>query len=274
MGLTKLGGFEMNTTPPRFNAPIPEYADLNFLFYRWGYSEITQPEVARKMFLDLVSQYVESGSLLLNVSGCYEALANYHENIYSVFEDDFYHGVEWISYPDLVKKGFDFLPNYQDATVIDLSVKEDVFFVRSVAHKGKKYYFLETKLDENGCSDDMSDHVMRPKSLSCNAEHLVVKKDELLRFEQQHLGIEHGLDLTDTEPKPLYSDKESENYAIELDIAIQAHKAVVIDGWRAKTNYGGYSGHLKEWLESKYPNASGAFIKRVTTVANPKKEIP
>ncbi|CAN8141772.1 hypothetical protein THIOSC13_70056 [uncultured Thiomicrorhabdus sp.] len=108
---------------------------------------------------------------------------------------------------------------------------------------------------------------------------LYVEGLKIKEFEQQNNIFNHGLDLIEnTDQKSnennlqCYQDQESEHYAAELDIAIKAHKAVVVDGWRAKTNYGGFTGHLKAWLEENYPDASGAFIDRITTVANPKSD--
>jgi hypothetical protein len=61
-GYLKLGGaLPMNTLPPRFNAPIPEYANLNFLFHRWGYNQLG--ENGLKLFYDAVQGYVEEGLL-------------------------------------------------------------------------------------------------------------------------------------------------------------------------------------------------------------------
>ena len=101
-------------------------------------------------------------------------------------------------------------------------------------------------------------------------KNLTFDREELLAFKKGEFGKQHFTNHS----LPPYIDKSDNYYAIELDIAIQAHKAVVVDGWRAKTAYGGFTGHLKEWLEQQYPDASDAFINRIVTVANPKKEIP
>jgi len=53
----------MNSTPPRFNAPIPEYADLNFLFYRWGYDELGL--YGKETFLIDVEQHFKNTGLKL-----------------------------------------------------------------------------------------------------------------------------------------------------------------------------------------------------------------
>lgn len=99
-------------------------------------------------------------------------------------------------------------------------------------------------------------------------KNLTFDREELLAFKKGEFGKLHFTNHS----LPPYLDKGDNSYAIELDIAIQAHKAVVVDGWRAKTVYGGFTGHLKEWLEQQYPDVSGALIERIVTVANPKKE--
>lgn len=51
----------MTHTTPRFNAPIPEYADLNFLFYRWGYDQLG--ENGLKLFERSIALHCDEGLL-------------------------------------------------------------------------------------------------------------------------------------------------------------------------------------------------------------------
>jgi hypothetical protein len=71
-----------------------------------------------------------------------------------------------------------------------------------------------------------------------------------------------------------HHNADSDYYAIELEVAIKAHEAVVINGWKDGNKRNGFSDYLKAWVRQNYPSGSTAFVDRIAAVANPKKEIP
>jgi len=107
-------------------------------------------------------------------------------------------------------------------------------------------------------------------------------KQEIMGFnnglEQKHLGIDHKLNSDEVseldsikreEPIMSFQDKESPYYAKELDIAVQAHQAIFINGEGNQRQ--SVTNRLKTWLQKHYPDQSNAFYERVSTVVNPKK---
>lgn len=98
-------------------------------------------------------------------------------------------------------------------------------------------------------------------------------RQELIEFAESFndVGVIKNSQINESN---VYLNAQDENYAIELDIAIQAYKAVIIEGWTDNVKRNGYSDYLKAWVKSSYPNGSEAFINRISAVANPKKEIP
>jgi len=99
-------------------------------------------------------------------------------------------------------------------------------------------------------------------------ENFVISKIDLQKFEQQHLGVNHEITL---DKAPDYLDKSSIYYAEELDIAIQAHKAVFTE--RYGNLHQSPSDRVSSWLYKNYPEKSkrDAFVKRITTIVLPKK---
>lgn len=148
--------------------------------------------------------------------------------------------------------------------------------VKTLHHGSYKYFPIEftgeTKTYGLGRSSEKP--VVRMDSLFINFADIYIIQNELKRFEQENNIFDHGLKPLNTNATLPCIDHSNKMYSIELDIAIQAHHAVVVSGWRAKTSYGGLTGHLKEWVEQKYPDASAAFIERIASVANPKNELP
>jgi len=99
-------------------------------------------------------------------------------------------------------------------------------------------------------------------------DNFVISKIDLQKFEQRHLGVDHEITLDNT---PEYLDKSSEFYAEELDIAIQAHKAIFVEkyGNQHQSN----SSRISSWLSKNYPEKYkvDAFVKRITAIVLPKK---
>lgn len=110
--------------------------------------------------------------------------------------------------------------------------------------------------------------------LSYGVKHILFDGDDIKRFEEQDLGVGQGKHDQDKHPQPPYLDKESEFYSVELDIAIQAHKAVVVDKWRGGHRRIGHTENLAEWVKEKYPDSSQAMVERMKSMANPKTEYP
>lgn len=106
--------------------------------------------------------------------------------------------------------------------------------------------------------------------------NLFVTRKSIMEFEQRVMGIDHRLDI-DTQInseqgeciKAVYQDPDHEFYSRELDIAIKAHAAVLLQGEGNPSQ--AVTIRIKTWLEKNYPNESGAFYDRITTVVNPKK---
>ena len=94
----------------------------------------------------------------------------------------------------------------------------------------------------------------------------VVTKETIKLFEQLHLGVNHELDAIEKLP---YLDAKNENYAQELDIAIEAHTAIFSNNEGNQNQ--SRTERVKTWLKNKYPNKSEAFYERITTVVLPKK---
>lgn len=111
-------------------------------------------------------------------------------------------------------------------------------------------------------------------SVTRSANEVFIKGSDLEQYEKQLLKKELSTADLDVESMPLYLDPENEYYSVELGMAIEAHKAVVIDGWTKGPRRSGYSEYLKEWLREQYPDASYACIERIASVANPKKDYP
>ncbi len=95
---------------------------------------------------------------------------------------------------------------------------------------------------------------------------LAVTKASIQNFEREHLGVNHELDAIEKLP---YLDAKNENYAQELDIAIEAHTAIFSNNEGNQNQ--SRTERVKTWLKNKYPNKSEAFYERITTVVLPKK---
>jgi len=106
-----------------------------------------------------------------------------------------------------------------------------------------------------------------------NLNRVYFDRQELIEFAESFndVGLIKNSQIKESN---VYLNTQDENYAIELDIAIQAYKAVIIGGWTDNVKRNGYSDYLKAWVKKSYPNGSEAFINRISAVANPKKEIP
>jgi len=92
---------------------------------------------------------------------------------------------------------------------------------------------------------------------------LRILKQDVLVFEKQQFENEKV-------KLPEYSDPEHEYFALELSIAIEAHKAIFLD--KEGSSKDSLTDRTRKWLEENYPEESmfNAFCERITTVILPK----
>lgn len=100
------------------------------------------------------------------------------------------------------------------------------------------------------------------------SNNFVVTKEALQAFEQEYLDIDHGVTHDGT---PEYINPNSDNYAEELDIAIQAHTAIFKEKYG--NPYQSNTDRITSWLMKNYPDKcqSDAFLRRIRSVVLPKK---
>jgi hypothetical protein len=56
----------MNTTPPRFNSPLPKYVSIDFLFYRWGFDNYGARR--RQHFAEAINRFISDEGLVTRLS--------------------------------------------------------------------------------------------------------------------------------------------------------------------------------------------------------------
>lgn len=95
--------------------------------------------------------------------------------------------------------------------------------------------------------------------------NLIVTLEEVKRFERL------ASLASETQELPDYINPNHLHYAEEIDIAIQAHKAIFKEKYG--NPYQSNSERVISWLQKKYPEKSKyeAFLKRIKTVVLPKK---
>lgn len=163
-----------------------------------------------------------------------------------------------------------FLFNKEQNMAIDLSA-ESIQADKLFSETGEQFYYLEhwglldDKINGFGLFEDLLLHIIDKKTL--NKDFLRISKKELQEFKNSFSIEDQNV------PKEPYLDSDSEFFAIELSISIEAHKQVLLHGWRSKTKYNGMTEHIKDWVRENYPDASDAFVKRIAYVANPKKKL-
>lgn len=127
-------------------------------------------------------------------------------------------------------------------------------------------------------------------------EQVVVNRMDLKKFEQKHLGIDHGLDLSEKDevqpestPEPAnYLDKSIPNYLDESNPNYAPDLALAIEAWQAvNEGYGRKGDTFKNraiyWLEESHnigrkdrnkgfeKNNLEATAERIATIANPNR---
>ena len=107
---------------------------------------------------------------------------------------------------------------------------------------GEAYY----PLDETG---------MFPTSLYFEHLEIYVDKSDFQDY------LKH-----DAEQLPLYADKNSEFYAPELVLAIEAHQAIMVEGYR-KLDFKGRPERIEAWLTEFHPDLPQIELsKRISTI--------
>lgn len=99
---------------------------------------------------------------------------------------------------------------------------------------------------------------------------LVIQRDDLIDLVNNINEIWRESDIK-TLPTPAYLDRNSEYFAEEIAIAVEAHTAIFLN--KDGNQYQSPGIRVETWLQNYYPEkcTSDSFIKRIKTVVLPKK---
>lgn len=211
----------MSNTPPSFNAPIPEYADFNFLFYRWGYDHLG--DNSYKLFRKSVLDYFYSDELIVLIDMNDHAAANFPK------QPDVFMGIEdvFLSSEELLELNFTSLIDENKHTPVDL-LNIDLTGKAKVIAKdlnGGETLFMDVSFDEEGIAavgkvetqeelhwiwEDYSRFYFEREIEEVDFSSLLVERNNLKAFEQKTGFFNHG--LTDEQvlkfaPNPSEEDK-------------------------------------------------------------------
>lgn len=113
---------------------------------------------------------------------------------------------------------------------------------RTFTFDGKEYYLL----------DETQEFLI---SLDHDPGKIYVDKSDFQDY------LKHG-----AEQLPLYADKNSEFYAPELVLAIEAHQAIIVEGYR-KLDFKGRPERIEAWLTEFHPDLHRIELsKRISTI--------
>lgn len=138
--------------------------------------------------------------------------------------------------------------------------QEDYINLRLIKSKGKneniRFKTNHTTLDRNNAYID---------------------REDLKEFEQRNNFFNHGLDLqkdkeedsNNLEVLPYLDQSNPSKYAPEIDLAIQAYNAVVMNAWGNPSQT--IPAKIKLWLDKEFSEQmiSEALLNRIATIATP-----
>lgn len=183
----------------RFNAPIPEYADLNFLFYRWGYGQLGDKGLS--MFCKNIEQHCFEGMLrfylqtenpiaLISETSESDSTEQEREEITSAF---FSTGA---TKEQLEKSGVELHDLDGDiAEIVSMSVQPERGEVYVLNYEGN--YAWETLMKGENLSDPRARFQTTNGKGFAEAIHsfdeIFVERKNLMAFEQKSGSFNHGL---------------------------------------------------------------------------------
>ncbi|MBO1927882.1 hypothetical protein J3998_09865 [Thiomicrorhabdus sp. 6S2-11] len=162
----------MNVIPPKFNAPIPEYVALDFLFYRWGYDQIKFNGFG--YFLNDLEAHWRFGEIDLFLISHPMFIGHRTEGCTPVPCEEYCGDV----------KGYVENPVKVDSLLIDSSSDDHSLVIMSTSYKNEECDIL--KADING--------VYFLDSRFKHSSEVFVNRDNVKAFEQRTGFFNHGFD--------------------------------------------------------------------------------
>jgi hypothetical protein len=195
----------MNVNTPKFNAPLPEYIDFNFLFYRWGYDQLG--DNGYKQFSLDVNRHIFFGGMMLHLEYPYdyirEAGRSFFEGDNKGYKTHYFSNEIW----DMINPFKDGDDVSLDHVLIGFGMMErdeQCFNVEHLLHNNERLIPIEFEFDlstlhenyDNGdrkvvCQTKLKGYRLYP------LDHIVLKRKHLMAFEQKTGFYDHG--LTDNE---------------------------------------------------------------------------